>query len=216
MLDKLLDLIFPPVCGVCGRLNKEYLCKKCEIQLKRQSVFGIDDYSNAKEKYFDEHLYVFMYGGIIRSMLLNYKFNDKPYLYKTIVKYLLKSEKFVEKIKSYDIIIAVPLSRKRKGERGYNQSSLIATEISKILKIELRNECLEKIKNIAKQSTLSKDERQINIQGAYMLRNLKKLYHKKILLIDDIFTTGSTANECSKEIIKAGTNKIGLLTIAKD
>lgn len=216
MIDKLLDLIYPPVCGICGKLNSESLCKKCEIKLKSQSVFGIDDYSRNVGKYFEEHLYVFMYGEIIRSALLNYKFNDKAYLYKTFVNYLLKSEKFVEIIKSYDIIVPVPLSKERKKQRGYNQSELIAKEICKKLKIELNNKDLRKIHNTEKQSLLSESDRVKNIEGAYSVKITKNLCKKSVLIIDDIYTTGSTVNECSKEIRKAGTKKIGVLTIAKD
>lgn len=215
MLDTFLDLIYPPVCGICGKINQNSLCKKCELQLKRQAVFRIDDYSGDIKKNFEEHLYVFMYGGIVRSMILNYKFNEKAYLYKTFVKFLLKSEKFVEIIKSYDIIEPVPLGKARKKERGYNQSSLIATEISKNLKIKLSSS-LNKTHNTLKQSTLTQKERQQNIQGAYMLKQSNNLYQKNVLLIDDVYTTGSTVNECCKELLKAGTKNIGVLTIAKD
>lgn len=216
MLDKILDLIFPPVCGVCGRIDKNSLCKKCEIELKKQAVFGIDNYREDCQKLFDEHLYIFTYSGVIRDIMLNYKFNDDSYLYKTFTNFLLKNENFVENINSYDIIVPVPLSKKRKMERGYNQSLLIAKEISKSTKIKINNDCLKKVKNIVAQSTLNKEDRQKNIEGAFILKNNKNIQNKKVLIIDDIFTTGSTVNECSKIIKQAGATNIGILTIAKD
>ena len=216
MLDFLLDLIYPPVCGVCGKMDKNSLCKKCEIQLKKQAVFGIDDYSQNSAKKIDEHMYIFMYGGVIRQIFLNYKFNEKAYLYKTFTNFLLKNEKFVEIIKSYDIIMPVPLSKERRKKRGYNQSELIAKEISKKLKIPINQTSLKKVQNIVAQSTLNKEQREKNIQGAYILKNAKSLKSKKVLIIDDIYTTGSTINECSKILYEVGTNKIGALTIAKD
>ena len=137
-------------------------------------------------------------------------------MYKTFINFLIKNEKFVAIIKSYDIIIAVSLSREREKQRGYNQSALIATEISNVLKINLANNYLEKVQNIMAQSSLNKEQRQKNIQGAFVLHNKKQLKDKSVLIIDDIYTTGSTVNECSRLLKGAGTKKIGVLTIAKD
>lgn len=78
------------------------------------------------------------------------------------------------------------------------------------------NNCLIKTKNIIEQSKLNKEERKLNIQGVYEIKNNTLIKNKKILLIDDIYTTGSTVNECSKILNKEKTNKIGVLTIAKD
>ncbi len=153
---------------------------------------------------------------MIRKIILNYKFKDKSYLYKTIVNFSLKNKKFFQILKSYDTIIPVPISKKRRKERGYNQSELIAREIAKRAEINYNNNSLFKTKNIVEQSKLNKEERQKNIQNAYQLQNGKTLENKKILLIDDIYTTGSTVNECSKTLKQANPKKIGILTIAKD
>ena len=130
--------------------------------------------------------------------------------------FLLKNEKFFPILKSYDTIIPVPISGKRKKQRGYNQSELIAREIAKRLGIDYDNQSLFKTKNIVEQSKLNKEERQKNIQGVYELRNQIMLKDKRILLIDDIYTTGSTVNECSRILSQAAPKKIGILTIAKD
>ena len=196
-------------------MNSEFLCNKCKKQLENQSEFKIEKNFNTNN-YFQEHLYLFKYQGMIRKVILNYKFNDKSYLYKTIVNFLLKNEKFFQILKSYDTIIPVPISLKRYKERGYNQSYLIAKEIAKKLKIECNKKSLFKTKNIIEQSKLNKEERQKNIQGVYELRNEKTLQNKKILLIDDVYTTGSTVRECSRILTKAKPKKIGVLTIAKD
>ena len=216
IFNYILDLIYPPVCGICGKIDKNSLCNKCNLKVKKEAVFGVDEYCETQDKLFDEHLYVFIYSGIIRNAILNYKFNNKSYIYKTITKFLLKNEKFVEIIKSYDIIIPVPLSKKRMKERGYNQSELIAKEISKTLNIDLNKQSLIKNQNTVAQSTLNKEERLKNSQGVYTLKYPNKITNKNVLIIDDIYTTGSTVNECSKKILKANPEKIGVLTIAKD
>lgn len=212
--QRLLDLIYPQVCGICGKIETKSLCKKCEILLNSQAKFIIES-TNNKEN-FDEHIYIFQYEGIIRNIILQYKFKDKVYIYKTFTNFILKNEKIFKILKSYDTIIPVPISSKRKKERGYNQSGLLAKEIGKNLDIVCIENCLFKTKNIIEQSKLNRQERIKNIQGAYELRNKELLQNKKILLIDDIYTTGSTANECSKMLKQAQVNKIGVFTLAKD
>ncbi len=222
-VPKILNLIYPPTCGICGKLNENFLCKKCEKILESEAVFGVDKYEKMKienmskdKKYFNEHLYIFLYQGIIRRIILKYKFQEESYLYKTFVNFLLKNENFFEKIKKYDTIVPVPISRKRLKSRGYNQSELIAKEIAYNSNLALETECLYKVRNIVEQSKLNKEERLKNIQGVYELVSKEKLYKKKILLIDDIFTTGSTVNECAKVLRNAFPRKIGVFTLAKD
>ena len=222
-VPKILNLIYPPMCGICGKFNENFLCPKCQKILENEAVFGIDKYEKIKieknlqeRKYFNEHLYIFEYEGIIRRIILKYKFEDKAYLYKTFVNFLLKNKNFFEFIKKYDTIIPVPNSRKRRAVRGYNQSELIVKEIANFTNLKEESDCLFKIKNVIEQSKLNKEERQKNIQGVYELRNKEKLYKKKILLVDDIYTTGSTVNECSKVLRGAKPKQIGIFTIAKD
>ena len=227
-VPKILNFIYPPVCGICGKLNSDFLCKKCEKILESEAVFGVDKYKKIErkkeniknnfndKKYFDEHLYIFLYQGIIRRIILKYKFQEEAYLYKTFVNFLLKNENFFEKIKKYDTIVPVPISKKRLKKRGYNQSELIAKEIAYNSDLKLETACLLKVKNIIEQSKLNKEERMKNIQGVYKLTNMEKLYKKEILLVDDIYTTGSTVNECAKVLREANPRKIGVFTLAKD
>ena len=189
------------------------MCKKCEQSLYRQLVLGIDDYSEDKEKEFKEHMYLYQYDGAIRKLLLKYKFQEKSYLYKIFIK---KNQKICLFLKKYDIIIPIPISKKRMKQRGYNQSALIARKISKEFNIKYYEDCLLKDKHTEAQSSLSKEERTKNVENVYSVKNQEKIINKKILLIDDIYTTGNTVNECSKILKQAGAYKIGILTIAKD
>lgn len=154
--------------------------------------------------------------GIIRKIIIEYKFYDKSYLYSTFVSFLLNNEKLFENIKKYDTIIPVPISKKRYKQRGYNQSLLIAKEISLKADLKLMNKCLIKNKNIIEQSKLNKEERIKNIQGVYEIKNKELIANKKILLIDDVYTTGSTVNECCKILRDGNPDKIGVLVLARD
>ena len=209
--------IYPQICGICGKINQNSLCKKCEIELKKQAENQIiKDGEEIENKYFNELMYIFKYEGQIRKLIIDYKFNEKSYIYLTFVNFLLKNKNIFENIKNYDTIIPVPISKKGQKERGYNQSLLIAREISNKTNLELVNNCLIKTKNIIEQSKLNKEDRMQNIQGVYELQNKQLIKNKKILLVDDIYTTGSTVNECSKILRQENSNKIGILVLAKD
>ena len=209
-----INLIYPNVCGICDKLCKEDLCKKCEIKLNQISKVKIDNYF---DKNFRKHLYIFKYEGIIKEKLIELKFNEKTYIYKSIINFLIKNEKICRFFKSYDIIIPVPIHKNRKIERGYNQSALFAIEIANnFAHLKCINNCLIKIKNNKPQSTKNKIERENNVIGVYKLKKFDKIKGKRILLFDDIYTTGSTVNECCRILQQAMPKCIDVITIAKD
>lgn len=219
--EKISELVYPPVCGICGKIDKNYLCNECIDKINKIRYDNIEKYDGFD---FNKHYYVFKYEGIIREKLIDYKFNEKSYLYKTFEKILLNKKSVCEFIKNYDIILPVPLHKKRKKERGYNQSDLIIKELAKELRktykinIEINNKILLKVKNTNKQSSLNKNERKVNIKNAYEIKEnmIKVIESKKILIFDDIYTTGNTVNECAKVIKKANPKTIDVFTYAKD
>lgn len=214
IIKYVINLIYPNVCGICDKLCDDDIRKKCEIKLNNISKIKIDRYTN---KYFKKHLYIFKYEGIIKERLIKYKFNERNYIYKAFVKFMLKNKKICDFFKNYDIIIPVPIHTKRRMERGYNQSALIAKAISKkIPQIDYLEDILIKKINNKPQSTKSKFERKNNVIGAYYLKNKEKINNKKILLLDDIYTTGNTVNECCKILQSANPKCIDVITIAKD
>jgi len=219
------NFVYPPMCGICGKLYIDFLCNKCNLILKKEFDFCVDNYKsvnytiekiNSKKKYFMNHLYIFKYQGIIRKLILDYKFNDNSYLHYTFVNFLLKDEMLFENLKCYDTIIPVPISKKRRKQRGYNQCELIAKKMAFELGINYNDNCLLKVKDVLEQSKLSREDRLINIQNVYLIRNKEYLKNKRVLLIDDIYTTGSTVNECSKVLIESGAKTIDVFTMAKD
>ena len=159
---------------------------------------------------------MFNYKEYIREKIIDYKFNEKPYYYKTFSKIFITNKKMCDILKSYDIIIPVPIHNKRRKQRGYNQTELISKEISKeFANLNYKN-ILIKNKNAKPQSTLNKEQRIENAKNVYRIKEKINIEHKKILIFDDIYTTGSTANECARILRKQNPNKIGILTIAKD
>ena len=198
-----LDLFFPPRCGVCGKIGT-VLCNSCEEKIEKYKINLIERKDGINI------FYLYRYGGIIRELLIKYKFGDKSYLADTFVKIMLKNKKLFRFLKNYDIIIPVPLHRKRKLERGYNQVELIAKKLGRI-----ETNCLIKNKNTKPQSVKNLSDRIKDVKGIYEIKNIEKIKGKRVLIFDDIYTTGSTVNECIKTISRV-TNKIGVLIIAKD
>lgn len=213
----LLELIYPNVCGICKKINKQSLCENCKKKMESITISKIDNYKNDNTKYFDKHGYLFKYDGQIRKLILDYKFEEKAYLYKTFSKMILDNKIICDFIMEYDMIIPVPIHKKRYYERGYNQSELIVNEIVKNCNnIYYDKKILIKDKNNITQSTLNKEERIQNVKNVYELKNKNIIKNKKILLVDDIYTTGNTVNECARVLKKENAHEIGVLTIAKD
>ncbi len=208
-----LDYIYPPVCGICGDINKNHICNKCykSIRLLKKSVIN-----NYDKKYYSKHLYIFKYEGIIRKKIIEYKFENKAYLYKTFNEIFIKDKIACNFIKKHNVIMPVPISNKRKRDRGYNQSELICKELSKDLNIPAYTDVVIKYKDNKAQSALNKLERIKNAENVYMINNIDKIKNKKVLLLDDIYTTGSTVNEIAKKLKQSGAMEIGVITIAKD
>ena len=218
ILNKMLNIIYPPICVICGKKDDNYLCNNCQKKIKKLELIKIDEY---EDKYFDKHLYIFKYKGIIRDKIIDYKFNNKSYINELFVKIILKNEKICRFLKSYDIIIPVPIHKKRKRQRGYNQSELIVRNLANCIKeknvnIQVVTDVLIKTKNNIPQNKLNKEQRTKNIQNVYEIQNQEKIFNKNIIIFDDIYTTGSTVNECARILRKADCKNILVFTIAKD
>lgn len=217
LLEKALEYIFLPSCGVCNKLGEGYLCEKCGKELYKYAIFLEDTNKNGTYKDEEiEKLHIFKYKELVRRLIIAYKFNSKSYLHKTFCEFIVKNKKAFDFIQSYDIIIPVPIHKKKKAKRGYNQSELIAKELAKATGIEMDKKAFVKVKNNKVQSSLNKEERKNNVKNVYKLKDKEKIENKKILIFDDIYTTGATIEACIKEISKANIKQIGILTLAKD
>ena len=200
-LEALLDIIYPYdnkciICGVEGFLG---ICSKCKSEIKRVHQQ-------------EEIMAYWYYGGVLKKLILNLKYHKSFIAGKVLADLLCQI--IIEKKLSIDCICYVPISKDSLKKRGFNQCSVLAKNISSILDIPVID-CLVKVKETKEQKLLGKEERMKNILDAFEIKNKEKLFKKNILLIDDVYTTGATINECKKNIEKCNINKIYLLTIAK-
>lgn len=210
-----LNIIFPPKCAICGKIHT-VICQDCEKIIEKYSINLIKNecINIEKGKTINvEKFFIYKYEEIMRELLIKYKFNDNSFFAETFIKIMSKNKKMCRFFKKYDIIVPVPLSKKRRLQRGYNQTELIAKGLEKYIKVE--NNSLIKIKNTRPQSEKKAKDRAKDVKGVYSLQNIDKIAGKRLLIFDDIYTTGSTVNECIKELSKV-TEDIGVLILAKD
>lgn len=205
--DYALEIIFPPKCGICGKIGEGYICNNCYNMFVINKIY---------KNYNREKFHMLKYEGIIRDKLIEYKFNDKSHLYRMFYEILIKDKNACDFLKGYDIIIPVPIHKKRKSLRGYNQSELIAKKLSDRFKMPMYIDVLKKQINTIPQSSLGKKARKSNAQNVYKVDNMQKIKNKNVVIVDDIYTTGATANECIKVLKDAGAYRVGIITIAKD
>lgn len=207
----LREYFYPNVCGFCGKLiDSGFICVNC---MKEIPYEGFSYIPFNQSFCFDELYCNYSYEGIIRSKILDYKFKHKKYLSKTFAEGMIYRFKKIKP--NFDLIVPVPVHRTRKMERGYNQSELIAKILAKEVGIECNAKVLKKIKRNLKQSKLNKEQRISNVKNIFEIRRSNEIKGKTVLLIDDIYTTGATANECSRVLKKAGATKVIVYTVAK-
>ena len=228
-----LDLLFPPKCIFCGQIMRigttfemcslckdrlsfiqRIACQKCgkPIVVKDQE----DVCSDCKKT---NHLYtaatsVFVYSGTVQRALQRMKFEGRR-RYAIVFGFLMANQ--LKKMKNWpiiDIVVYTPLHKKRYAERGFNQAKLLAHEVAKHLDYKVLEDMLYKIKHTPAQSSLVRAKRQQNIYNAFKLNMAIDVKDKTILLVDDIYTTGTTVNECTRYLKAAGAKEVYVITAA--
>lgn len=206
IFNKILDFIYPNKCVFCEEIiplnEDDNICKYCYAE--------IDFITDDKEP----SLAVFCYDDITRFSILRLKYNNRREYAKIFAKMMYNKLVKID-IKKYDYIICVPMYIKKKKKRGYDQAELIAEELSKLCNIPIEKGNLIRTKNTLAQSKVSFDERAKNVKDVFEVLNPNIIKGKNILLIDDIYTTGNTINNCGKALKEAGANNICYFTLAK-
>lgn len=234
-VDSFLELIYPEknTCFICETYDEsigdKYICSDCEKTIKKivpptcskcskpieyKSLTELCQECCDEERYFEISKSPYAYEGIIKKAIYNYKYYNKIYFYKFFGNCLVNYMKDIN-YTNFDCIVSVPLHSSKMRTRGFNQSELLARHISKKLFIPYVD-ALKRIKKTLKQSEQNKEERRKNLKDAFIVKSLpKEIINSSVLLVDDIYTTGSTVNECSKALINYGATKVYVITIAR-
>ncbi len=200
---RLISLIFPTRCPVCNEVifPNEDFCEKCRAELTEYN----DSFKIRGAKSFTA---AFEYNEKISPAVILLKRGVKgnaPYALGTALASELENNGISQKI---DIIIPVPLYKSDKRERGFNQAELIAKEVGRITKINVSPDIVEKTRKTNQQKTLTKRERTVNLKDAFEIKSPDKIKGKRILLVDDVCTTGSTLTEITILLRKSGAAEV--------
>lgn len=212
-LSGLLDLIFPPKCVFCGKFlanGDQKICKKCENNLPFTEGSGVSQ----KGEFFEICVSPLYYRDDVRKSILRFKFKGAAAYAECFGSML--ADCIQQKLSGrYDIISWVPLSLKREKSRGYDQAMLLAYAVALDLD-DVAVETLRKHKDVQAQSSLvGKEKRRANVSGVYEVVDTELIIGKRVLLIDDVITTGATLSECSRMLLMAGAEEVLCAALAR-
>jgi ComF family protein len=237
----LLDLFFPKFCLGCQK-EGTYLCDNCRSILdisefnyclceKNPQRLPPNSKSGKCPRCYDKKLsglyFALPYKEKALTKKLIHQFKYRPYLKNLaetlaslIIEHLILSGKNTNEIWENSVLIPVPLSEKKLKERGYNQSEELAKELSKVLQVPIISDVLIKIKSTKPQMELKKEGREKNLLNAFKINcgtsDVPQFSGKKVFLVDDVYTTGSTMQECAKTLKENGTKSVWGICIARE
>ncbi|MBI4824597.1 MAG: ComF family protein [Nitrospirae bacterium] len=222
----IVNLIYPSKCPVCGKDSNRFLhspicidcwngmssyegnsCRSCATPLPAPQAGSCGECLKERPV-FSKVISFGIYKGTLKEAIGLFKFSGIRRLSKPLGGLLSGLN-----IPKADCIIPVPLEIHGLKERGFNQSLLIAKELSQALKIPLFQDVLYKKRRTLPQIGLSASERAVNLKDAFGVK--RRLDDKEVLLVDDVMTTGATVKECSKELIKAGGSRVTVVVLAR-
>jgi ComF family protein len=221
--SRLLDLISPRLCVVCGErlaVTEETLCSKCYLHLPRTD-FGRDLYENVMAKLFwgqipierASALYYYESHAETARIIYELKYKNHPEIGEVIGRILateVMSSGFFDGI---DGIVPVPLAKKRERQRGYNQSMEIARGVSEVTGLPILDKVVSRTYFKDSQTNKGRWARNENVEKVFELRDAEAIRGKHLLVIDDVVTTGATVIACSQQLVKAGDVKISVLAL---
>lgn len=153
----------------------------------------------------------FSYSKAMKKSMYGFKYNNRREYGKYYAGVIW--DEFGDIIRSWnaDALIPVPLHKSRQRKRGYNQAQVLAKELERMLGVKTDDKILVRIKNTKPQKELTYKERNSNIESAFQIR-INDLKYKKVILVDDIYTTGATVDECAKVLLDSGVEKVYFIT----
>src|SRR5438309_9855105 len=233
LLEAAVSLLSPPICTLCGGKIRagEYLCEQCEAKAMRivapfcqqcsepfdGAIATVFTCANCAHRtiYFDAAVSAYRGRGIVRQIIHEFKYGRQIHLRHLVACWLyaaLDDERL--RVSRFDIIVPVPLHATRQRERGFNQASLLAALLSAQTSISSKP-VLERIRYTTTQTALDRSERMENLHNAFRLRKNADVRGLRVLLIDDVLTTGSTLSECARVLKRAGALSVHAATAAR-
>jgi ComF family protein len=229
-----IDFFFPPLCLLCRAFlsapEEKYLCTECLDAFPLISgplcpICGIPFVSQQgadhvcsrcidRMPYFDSARAIGAYDGALRKAIHQFKYNNRSLLSAPLGSILSQHGKTVLPRDTYDVVMPVPLHPRRLRQRGFNQSLFLARSVAQAWGIAFDREGLHRTRWTDPQTMLPQKERRHNVKGAFAYQG-RGVTAKAVLLVDDVYTSGSTANECAQVLKKQGAGRVDVLTLAR-
>lgn len=226
--DGILDLLYPPKCLVCGDMQPKYLCSDCLSQITfinppvcRRCGAPVQENEpchgcSQVELGFDSARSVGAYDGVLKEAIHQLKYSGHrvmaPILGGLIVDYLREQNAWLRRT---SCIVPIPIHSSRLRSRGFNQSELLAVEISRVFALPMVGASLVRWRSNQPQVDLPLDKRHENVQGIFRVIRADSIAGRSVLLIDDVYTTGSTVDSAARVLREAGAREVHVLTLAR-
>ena len=227
------SLLFPHVCVFCGssRLTDdsdicedcassiiavdEPFCDGCGVPAPALNFGSVNVCGKCLQNppAYDKARFSVLYSRGMRRGILEFKFHNSLFLAETLSKFLVNSFRSHFINENLDMILPVPVHNRRLLWRGYNQSAILAKKLGESVGIPVSTDALIKIRNTVPQTQLKRKQRQINVKGSFSVRNPSNVKGKRILVVDDVFTTGSTLSEASMTLRRKGAESVQALIL---
>ena len=227
------SLLYPPVCSICSAAvaADEYLCDDCHAKAPRitspfcarcsepfsGAISGPFHCANCANQtlHFEAAVAAYRARGIVRKLVHDFKYGKQMHLRHLIARWLQAAfEDARIHDRPFDVIVPVPLHPARERERGFNQAALLAELRGREMSVPVRA-ALERVRHTTTQTAFDRAERMKNLHNAFRLRKNVDVRHLRVLLIDDVLTTGSTLSECARILKRAGATSIYAATAAR-
>lgn len=228
-------VVFPSFCRLCGALlenpDERVVCRRCldrAVPRRGPGCFCCGRFfDEAGEPHlcgrcladpppFTRHRSAGRYDGAVKDLILLFKYGGFSLLAGDLAAFIdLALSGDTGLWDGIEAIVPVPLDRRRKRERGFNQAGLIARRLGRLRGLAVLDRRLVKVRAVPPQVSLEAAERERNVRGAYAVRKSEDIRGRTLLVLDDVFTTGSTLRECSVVLKKAGAAEVRALTVAQ-
>ena len=220
---RLLDLISPRLCVVCGQrltISEEAICARCNFHLPRTG-FQKDPYENEMAKLFWHQipierataLFYYEAHSETANILYELKYKNHPEIGEVMGRLMARELQPSGFFDGIDGIVPIPLARKRQRQRGYNQSMEIARGVSEITGLPIYNKVARRNAFEGSQTSKGRWERNENVEGVFEVKDVSAIQDKHLLIIDDVVTTGATVIACAKELCKGGNVKVSIISL---
>lgn len=230
VLEKLMRQLYPSCCRICGKIMSsdnlvcsechkeldyliEPVCKKCGkkvISTEQEYCFDC----SSTQHFFEQNRGVFEYKGQIKSSIYNFKYKNKRKNADFYIDEIIsKCGKWIRRC-DVDCLIPIPIHESRKRQRGYNQSKILADGIAKEFNIPVYDNILSRQKKTLPQKQLNNNKRKNNLKNAFRIESgVKQIESKRIMIVDDIYTTGSTIDEAALSLKHSGAKTVFSITV---